>query len=145
MLQALAAQATGDKTTALNLFGQALRLAQPAGYFRMFVDEGTALAPLLQRAIAAQMLPDYAAAILAAMGNSDATTLDQPLADPLSPRELEVLRLFQTELTGPQIADELVVALSTIRSHTKQIYSKLGVSNRRAAVNRAAALGLLDS
>ena len=144
LLQAIAMQAAGNKTDALHLFGQALRLAQPAGYFRIFADEGAALVPLLHGAITAQMMPDYAAAILAAMVDGEAIIPDQPLVDPLSSRELEVLRLFQTELTGPQIADELVVALSTIRSHTKQIYSKLGVSNRRAAVNRAAALGLLD-
>jgi LuxR family maltose regulon positive regulatory protein len=69
--------------------------------------------------------------------------ISQPLPEPLSQRELEVLRLFQTELSGPEIAGELVIALSTLRTHTKGIYSKLNVNSRRAAVKRAAELGLI--
>ncbi|MEM9219226.1 MAG: LuxR C-terminal-related transcriptional regulator [Cyanobacteria bacterium P01_F01_bin.150] len=67
----------------------------------------------------------------------------QPLLDPLSQRELDVLRLLNTELSGPEIAREMVVALSTVRTHTKHIYSKLNVTNRRAAVKRAVELGLI--
>jgi LuxR family maltose regulon positive regulatory protein len=67
----------------------------------------------------------------------------QNLVEPLSERELDVLRLFQTELSGPEIARELVIALSTVRTHTKSIYSKLNVTNRRAAVQRAAELDLI--
>ena len=145
MLQALAAQAEGKRAEALGRFERALRLAQPAGYFRLFTDEDARLIPLLQAALTAQILPSYTAEMLAAMGTAERSTpAPQPLIDPLSPREMEVLSLFQTELSGPQIADELVVALSTVRSHTKQIYSKLGVSSRRAAVNRAVDLGLLN-
>jgi LuxR family transcriptional regulator, maltose regulon positive regulatory protein len=65
------------------------------------------------------------------------------LVDPLSQRELEVLRLFRTELSGPEIAQELMVALSTVRTHTKSIYSKLNVNNRWAAVRRATELSLI--
>jgi LuxR family maltose regulon positive regulatory protein len=65
------------------------------------------------------------------------------MVEPLSQRELEVLRLLKTELSGPEIARELVIALSTVRTHTKSIYSKLNVTNRRAAVKRAAELDLL--
>ncbi|MEL6249250.1 MAG: LuxR C-terminal-related transcriptional regulator, partial [Cyanobacteria bacterium J06627_15] len=65
------------------------------------------------------------------------------LIDSLSQRELDVLRLLNTELSGPEIARELVVALSTVRTHTKRIYSKLNVTNRRAAVKRAAELELI--
>ena len=67
----------------------------------------------------------------------------QPLLEPLSERELEVLKLLGTELSGPEIARELTVSLNTVRTHTKNIYSKLGVSNRRAAIRRAEELGLL--
>ncbi|MEM9450056.1 MAG: LuxR C-terminal-related transcriptional regulator, partial [Cyanobacteria bacterium P01_E01_bin.6] len=67
----------------------------------------------------------------------------QSLIEPLSQRELDVLRLLNTELSGPEIARELVVALSTVRTHTKRIYSKLNVTNRRAAVKRAAELDLI--
>jgi LuxR family maltose regulon positive regulatory protein len=66
----------------------------------------------------------------------------QILVEPLSPRELEILRLLQTELSVPEIAGELMVAASTVRSHTKSIYSKLDVNNRRAAVKRASELNL---
>jgi LuxR family transcriptional regulator, maltose regulon positive regulatory protein len=67
----------------------------------------------------------------------------QPLVEPLSERELEVLRLLETDLDGPEIARELVVSLSTVRTHTQNIYAKLGVNNRRAAVRRAHELELL--
>lgn len=67
----------------------------------------------------------------------------QPFIEPLSQRELDVLRLLKTELSGPEIARELVVALSTVRTHTKRIYGKLNVNNRRAAVKRAEELGLI--
>jgi LuxR family maltose regulon positive regulatory protein len=65
------------------------------------------------------------------------------LIEPLSERELEVLRLLRTDLNGPEIAGELIVSLNTLRTHTKNIYSKLGVNNRRAAVHRAEELDLL--
>jgi LuxR family maltose regulon positive regulatory protein len=67
------------------------------------------------------------------------------LVDPLSPRELEVLRLLRSDLDGPDIARELVVSLSTVRTHTRNIYTKLGVTNRRAAVRRADELGLVPT
>ena len=70
------------------------------------------------------------------------STIDA-LVEPLSERELDVLRLFGTDLSGPEIARELVIALSTVRTHTKSIYSKLNVNSRRAAVKRATELGLL--
>ena len=69
--------------------------------------------------------------------------MGQGLVDPLSPRELDVLRLLGTDLDGPAIARELVVSLNTVRTHTKNIYAKLGVTSRRAAVTRAGELGLL--
>ena len=67
----------------------------------------------------------------------------QPLIEPLSERELEVLRLLRTDLNGPEIARELMVSLNTVRTHTQNIYAKLGVNNRRAAVLRAEELDLL--
>jgi LuxR family maltose regulon positive regulatory protein len=67
----------------------------------------------------------------------------QDLLDPLSRRELDVLRLLATDLTGPELARHLVVSLNTLRTHTRNVYAKLGVSGRRAAVSRARELGLL--
>jgi LuxR family maltose regulon positive regulatory protein len=72
-----------------------------------------------------------------------ASPVSSSLVEPLSQRELDVLRLFRTELSGPEIARELVIGLSTVRTHTKSIYSKLNVNSRRAAVKRAEELGLI--
>jgi LuxR family maltose regulon positive regulatory protein len=97
-----------------------------------------------------RIAPDYTGKLLAAFGCEQPgnvveslSPIPQLLIEPLSQRELEVLRLFKTELSGPEIARELVVALSTVRTHTKSIYSKLNVNNRRAAVRRAIELGLI--
>ena len=75
--------------------------------------------------------------------NGDLTPVRQGLIEPLSERELDVLRLLGSDLDGPDIARELVVSLSTVRTHTRSIYAKLGVNNRRAAVRRAEELDLL--
>jgi LuxR family maltose regulon positive regulatory protein len=129
---------------------RALTLAEPEGYVRIFLDEGPRMAQLLREAAAHGIVPDYTGKLLAAIGGEqpgDAveslSPTPQSLIEPLSQRELEVLRLFKTELSGPEIARELVVALSTVRTHTKSIYSKLNVNSRRAAVKRAAELGLI--
>jgi LuxR family maltose regulon positive regulatory protein len=83
----------------------------------------------------------YARRLLAAV--EDRPPVEQDLIDPLSERELDVLRLLGTDLDGPDIARRLVVSLNTVRTHTRHIYTKLGVTNRRAAVRRAADLDLL--
>jgi LuxR family maltose regulon positive regulatory protein len=153
VLQALAHHVQGDIPAALKPLQQALTLAEPEGYVRMFVDEGPPMAQLLLKAAARGIMPDYTGKLLAAFeaeqlrstGESPLPTppASQPLIEPLSQRELEVLRLFKTELSGPEIARELVIALSTVRTHTKSIYGKLSVNNRRAAVKRAEELGLI--
>ena len=153
VLQALAYHAQGDLPAALLPLGQALTLAEPQGYVRMFLDEGPPMARLLREAAGRGILPDYTGKLLAGfeaerqrtVGEWPLPTLpgSQPLIEPLSQRELEVLRLFKTELSGPEIANQLMIALSTVRTHTKSIYSKLNVNNRRAAVKRAAELNLI--
>jgi LuxR family maltose regulon positive regulatory protein len=153
VLQALARQLQGDIPAALVPLQQALALAEPEGYVRIFVDEGPAMAHLLREAAARGIMPDYTGKLLAVFeteqqrraGESPLPTspTSPPLIEPLSQRELEVLRLFKTELSGPELADELVIGLSTLRTHTKSIYSKLNVNNRRAAVKRAEELGLI--
>jgi LuxR family maltose regulon positive regulatory protein len=132
---------------------QALTLAELEGYLRIFVNEGPPLVQLLRVAVACGIMPAYTAKLLAALEGKQLTRADepplpispspQPLIEPLSERELEVLRLFKTELSGPEIADKLVIALSTVRTHTKGIYSKLNVNSRREAVMRAAELKLI--
>jgi LuxR family maltose regulon positive regulatory protein len=153
VLQALAHHVQGDIPAALKPLQQALTLAEPEGYVRMFVDEGPPMAQLLLKAAARGIMPDYTGKLLAAFeaeqlrsaGESPLPTppASRPPIEPISQRELEVLRLFKTELSGPEIARELVIALSTVRTHTKSIYGKLSVNNRRAAVKRAEELGLI--
>jgi len=138
---------------------RALTLGEPEGYVRLFLDEGSPMAQLLRDAATRKIMPDYTSKLLAGFeaeqlmsagespllpnGRGQASPAAQPLIEPLSPRELEVLRLFKTDLSGPEIARELMIALSTVRTHTKSIYNKLNVKNRREAVQRATELDLI--
>jgi LuxR family transcriptional regulator, maltose regulon positive regulatory protein len=147
ILRALALQAAGDQPRALATLQHAFTLAEPEGYVRLFLDEGQALRPLLEKA--SREAGGYAARLLAVLSGQPAAvpSASHPshsdLLEPLSERELDVLRLLRSELSGPEIAQELLVSLNTLRTHTKNIFSKLGVNNRRAAVRRAQDLGLL--
>jgi LuxR family maltose regulon positive regulatory protein len=145
VLLALAHQVSGDITAALAPMERALTLAQPEGYVRMFVAEGPSMAALLEAARKRGITPTYSRDLLAAFREpEDRMPIKQVLIEPLSERELDVLRLLDTDLDGPGIARQLVVSLHTVRSHTKSIYAKLGVNNRRAAVGRAVELDLLS-
>ena len=145
MLRALAHQARGDVPGALDSLARALTLAEPEGHVRAFVDEGPPMASLLKACAKQGAAPAYVRRLLAALTAPDGDApVQQGLIEPLSVRELELLRLLGTDLNGPGIARELVVSLNTVRTHTKNIYAKLGVNNRRAAVRRAAELGLLS-
>ncbi len=143
VLQALARQARGDIPGALESLLRAVKLAEPEGYVRIFADEGPPMASLLRAAAKQGITPSYARRLLAAVDKTeDSTPGSQGLIEPLSERELDVLRLLGTDLGGPEIARELIVSLNTVRTHTKNIYAKLGVNNRRAAVRRARELDL---
>jgi LuxR family maltose regulon positive regulatory protein len=154
VLQAVAYHASGDTQTSVRLLDEALDLAEPGGYIRLFLDEGVSMAQLLSEAIARGVRPEHAGRILAVFGAEGTTSehkLVQPpsrptksLVEPLSQRELVVLRLLATDLDGPEIARELNISLNTLRTHSKNIYSKLGVTNRRAAISRAGELDLLS-
>ena len=103
------------------------------------------MAALLKLVVRQRIAPAYTSRLLSAFGTRPGgSAVHQPLLEPLSERELEVLRLLESELDGPGIARELVVSLNTVRTHTKNIYAKLGVNSRRAAVRQAAELGLLS-
>jgi LuxR family transcriptional regulator, maltose regulon positive regulatory protein len=144
LLQAVGFQMQDNIAAALRPLDRALTLGEPQGYIRIFVDEGPAMATLLQAAAKRTTAPEYVRRLLAASGNFDNTTpVSNVLTEPLSERELDVLRLLGTDMDGPDIARQLVVSLSTVRTHTRSIYSKLGVNNRRAAVSRAHELHLL--
>ena len=143
VLQALALQAPGHIPAALTCLERALTLAEPEGYVRVFVDEGPPIGSLLRAAEKQGTTRNYVRRLLAAVSQTrQDSPVRQALIDPLSERELDVLRLLGTELDGPAIARELMVSLNTVRTHTKNIYAKLAVTNRRAAVRRAAELDL---
>jgi LuxR family maltose regulon positive regulatory protein len=138
VLQALAIRMRGDLPAALPPLERALVLAEPEGYVRTFVDEGSPMAALLEAAASVGRL-------LTAFDSPEVgKPAGQGLIDPLSQRELDVLRLLGSDLGGPEIAGELIVSLNTVRTHTKNIYAKLGVNNRRAAVRRGEELDLMS-
>jgi LuxR family maltose regulon positive regulatory protein len=143
VLQALAHQMQGDIPAALVPLSRALRLAEPEGYVRTFVDEGRPMAVLLRAAAKEGIALSYVPRLLAASGKTEDTTpVKQVVSELLSEREHEVLRLLGTYLSGPDIARELMVSLNTLRTHTKNIYDKLEVNTRQAAVRRAKELEL---
>jgi len=150
VVQALAFEARGDVSRALASMERALSLAEPEGYVRIFVDEGEPMRSLIEKLSRGQdkTFLAYVEKLLAAFARPTAISqlkidnLRSTIIEPLSERELEVLRLLRTELSGPEIARELIVSLNTLRTHTKNIFHKLGVNNRRAAVHRAEELDL---
>ncbi|MGD9002543.1 MAG: LuxR C-terminal-related transcriptional regulator, partial [Anaerolineae bacterium] len=151
VLQALAFQGEGDIDRALLALERALTLAEPQGYIRTFVDEGRPMAALLREAVARGMAQGYADRLFDAFGDGESESPARSpedsqaftLLDPLTDRELEVLRLLPTSLSGPEMATELVVSVNTLKTHIKRIYSKLNVHSRYEAIDRARELGLL--
>jgi LuxR family transcriptional regulator, maltose regulon positive regulatory protein len=165
MLQALAHHAQGNISAATTALERSLILAEPEGYVQLFVAEGEPMRLLManlglwiekQQRDQHSKISSYAEKLLAAFSSpmvepqsmivqrkSEIRNQKSEIVEPLSERELEVLKLLGTELSGPEIARQLSVSLNTVRTHTKNIYSKLGVSNRRAAVRRAEELDLL--
>jgi LuxR family maltose regulon positive regulatory protein len=142
VLLALAHEAGGDRGQALDVLADALTRAEAERFVRMFLDAGAPMTALLQAAVRQDRTADLASALLAAGTVHKPMPAPQLLVDELSSRELDVLRLLRSELTGPEIAAELVVSINTVRTHTKNIFMKLGVTNRRSAVRRADELGL---
>ena len=166
VVQALALHAQGNISQAIVSVQHALGLAAPEGYVRIFVDEGEPMRLLIsdfrlqiEKQSCGQIHPlsGYIEKLLAAFTPPAAVPRSKignllvpgslqgkpAMIEPLSERELEVLKLLSTELSGPEIARQLIVSLNTLRTHTNNIYNKLGVNNRRAAVRRAEELDLL--
>ena len=150
VVRSLAHRARGNVDAALADLSRALVDGAPAGYVRLFLDEGPAMEDLLRTAALRGDLPGsgHAAELTRiAQRDQDPQPAREADASPgdegLSDRELEVLRLLATDLTGPEIAQRLYVSVNTLRTHTKHIFTKLEVNTRRAAVQRASDLGLL--
>jgi LuxR family maltose regulon positive regulatory protein len=157
-LQTWAYELQGRETEALDVLERALALARPGGFMRTFADLpplAKMLHELRKRRKARQAvdknLDSYLQGILAAMNPvaahavSKEELLEREGLEPLTERELQILRLLDKELTNKEIARELVVAPGTIKVHTNNVYRKLSVNNRRAAVTLAKALGLLTA
>ncbi len=152
LLQALTQQAQGDTATALETLVQALSLAEPQQYTRLFVDEGKPLTTLLfklqsderkkQQNSSDSVSPAYVTSLLAALG-VQAHSADGMLADLLNEREGEILLLIAAGYSNRAIADRLVLAVSTVKWYVNSIYGKLQVESRTQAIARARELGLL--
>jgi LuxR family transcriptional regulator, maltose regulon positive regulatory protein len=169
ILQAIAYHAQGDLPAALLPLQHALELAEPEGYVRIFLDEGSNMRQLLREASSREILPDYTNKLLAAFeaekrpvlagldanpGKSDGR-LDlppvlpeghrdgEPLIEPLRQRELEILKLIAQGLSNREIGERLFLALDTVKGHNRKIFNKLQVQSRTEAIARARELGLL--
>lgn len=153
VLQAVALRAHGDNDRAEGLLGDALALAEPGGFIRIFIDEGAPMAQLLSEAAAHGIMPDYAGNLLAVFKAEHEKSAErpnvptalpaQPLIEPLSKRELEVLRLIAQGLSNHEIGQRLFLALDTVKGHNRRIFDKLQVQSRTEAVSRARELGQL--
>jgi LuxR family transcriptional regulator, maltose regulon positive regulatory protein len=147
LLQALAHQAQGDMPAALALLNRALTLAEPEGYVRIFVDEGEAMRNLLRHAAACGIVTSYTQRLLPAFDKParpvSALAEAADLAEPLTAREVEVLRLIAAGMRNQEIADHLFISLPTVKRHIANAYGKLGVGHRTEAVARANDLNLL--
>jgi LuxR family maltose regulon positive regulatory protein len=160
-LQALALRAAGDQQAALEALAEALTLAAPERYVRVFVDEGAPMAALLRKLAGAAAKGQAAARLqapdlerlLGAFALAGLPVLAPPsrggaapggLVLPLSGRELEVLQLLADGRSNRAIAEELVVTVDTVKRHVSHLLDKLGAANRTQAVTRARQLGLLE-
>jgi LuxR family maltose regulon positive regulatory protein len=159
VLRALALAARDDQASALGALTEAVTLACPPGYIRVFADEGMPMRALLtrlsaahkdQRAQARDIRPGYLAALVRACGpagaappSRQASAAPPGMAEPLTDREVEVLRLLAAGRSNQRIAHELVVAIDTVKKHVTHLLGKLGAANRTEAVARARQLGLI--
>ncbi len=152
LIQSQAHEAIGQREQALTLLQQAIQRAEPEGYIRLFLDEGTPLVMLLMHLRESSPQQAYIQLLLAAfpdyetaqpVGKEEHHRRPQPLVDPLSERELEVLQLIAAGASNEEIAEQLVIAIGTVKRHVSNILGKLAVSNRTQAVVYAKEIGLL--
>ena len=157
-LTAVAQHAQGDTQAALDTLQTALTIAEPEGYLRTFVDEGPSMAALLYQALAQDILPEYVRRLLAIFPAEDAlphstrgqvaapsaASAEMPLIERLSEREVEVLQLMASGASNQEIAESLVIAITTAKKHVSNIIRKLGADNRTQAAAKGRNLGLCD-
>ncbi len=151
ILEAIALHALGENEQAVQVLGEALALAEPGGFIRIFVDEGQSMAHLLKETLNRGIAPNYVQKLLTAFPideteQSVSSPIQAPkseLDEPLSQRELEVLQLIAQGLSNREISKRLFLALNTVKGHNQKIYSKLQVQSRTEAVARARELDLL--
>jgi LuxR family transcriptional regulator, maltose regulon positive regulatory protein len=158
VLQAIAYHVQGDLPAALLPLQHALALADPEGYVRMFLDEGSSMMQLLRDASAREIMPDHTDKLIAAFESEKRKSEDkpdlppalpeghrdgEPLIDPLSQRELKILQLIAQGLSNREIGERLFIALDTVKGHNRRIFDKLQVKSRTEAIARARELGLL--
>lgn len=152
VLRAVILQARGNTSEALSVLKQALGMAEPEGYTRLFVDTGLPMAHLLQRAAAQGIFPQYIHRLLAAFGTQSEETsasgnrpgaVAQPLLELLHEREYEVLRLIALGRSNQEIARILVISQGTVKTHINNIFRKLDVRTRTQALARSRELRLL--
>jgi LuxR family transcriptional regulator, maltose regulon positive regulatory protein len=157
-LTALGQQALGRNQEAIETLGKALQMAKPEGYLRTFTDTGQPMAALLYKALAQGVMPDYVRRLLSIFAVDDTTSssfpdpselplavsVEQELIEPLSERELEVLQLMASGASNQEIAETLVIALTTAKKHVSNIIGKLGADNRTQAVAKGRNLDLCE-
>ena len=164
VLQALASQRQGRLEEALEVLERAVVMAEPGGSIRPFVEPGLPMAELLKRLAEKNVAVDYIGKLLAAFGDDVQVVVpeaaghdplsplhqvspsprEQPLVEPLTNRENDVLELLAQRLQSKEIADKLFISDETVKTHLKNIYQKLNVTGRRQAVEKAKALGILS-
>jgi len=148
ILQAVAHQGSGNSKEALTVLKDALSLGEHSNYIRIFIDEGAAMAKLLYEAAKQGISPEYCGKLLGCLAHIDhddqsQSPLESEMIEPLSSREIEVLNLIAEGLSNREIAERLVISLGTVKVHTRNIYGKLGVSNRTHAAAKARSIGIL--
>ena len=145
--EALIHQSQGEIDQALEALEDALSLSKPEGYIRTYADRGDPMKQLLVEAAKRGVTLEYTLKLLSAFepdGQKASKFLPHTLVEPLSDRELEVLKLIAEGLSRQEIASQLFLSLNTVKTHARNIYGKLGVNNQMQAVGKAQGLGLLE-
>ncbi len=145
VLKAIALFDQGEKSKAVRLMDKVLNFTEPEGFIRIFVDEGLPMYRLLSETAARGIMPEYTSRLITAFKAEKKQNEEiQPLIEPLSQREIEVLKLIALGLSNHEIGEKLFLALDTVKGHNRRIFSKLDVKNRTMAISKAGSLNILS-